>query len=218
MSQTNDLTAHASAQAIVAETIRSLEILVEEFGQVHFIAVPGNHGRTTRKPHAKRYAELNYDTLAAWMVEQHFMAKGETRITFKYPKSGDALFRIYGRKMLVTHGDRIGSRGGTGHIGPAATILRGAQKVFQQYAGHGQQIDTIWHGHFHYRMWVDGVVGNSALIGFNEYARSVIRARYQPPSQTLGLVHHRWGVIDAVPLFLDDTPQVETGEPFAEAA
>jgi hypothetical protein len=204
LSQTNDLTSHRSVLLVVEETCRNLEVLLERFPRVIFIAVPGNHGRTTRKPTAKRYAELNYDTLAAMMIERHFMAKGERRIEFRYPGSGDAVFSVYGRKMLLTHGDRIGSRGGTGFIGPAATIMRGAQKVFQQYAGIGVQLDTILHGHFHYRMWADGIISNSALIGFNEYARAMIRARFQPPSQTLVLVHPKWGVIDAPPVFVDD--------------
>lgn len=204
LSQTNDLTSHASVVTVAEETIRNLEILLDRFPKVVFIGVPGNHGRTTRKPTAKRYADLNYDTLVSLMVERHFRSINETRIEFRYPKSGDAVFSVYGRKMLLTHGDRIGSRGGTGFIGPAATILRGAQKVFQQYAGVGVQIDTIFHGHFHYRMWLDGIVSNSAMIGFNEFARAMLRARFQLPSQTLALVHPKWGVIDAPPIFLED--------------
>jgi hypothetical protein len=206
LSQTNDLTSHASVVTVAEETIRNLEILLDRFPKVVFIGVPGNHGRTTRKPTAKRYADLNYDTLVSLMVERHFRSVNETRIEFRYPKSGDAVFSVYGRKMLLTHGDRIGSRGGTGFIGPAATILRGAQKVFQQYAGVGVQIDTIFHGHFHYRMWLDGIVSNSAMIGFNEFARAILRARFQLPSQTLALVHPKWGVIDAPPIFLEDPP------------
>jgi hypothetical protein len=204
LSQTNDLTSHASVVTVAEETIRNLEVLLNRFPQVIYIGVPGNHGRTTRKPTAKRYADLNYDTLVSLMVERHFRSVGETRIEFRYPKSGDAVFSVYGRRMLLTHGDRIGSRGGTGFIGPAATILRGAQKVFQQYAGVGVQIDTIFHGHFHYRMWLDGVISNSAMIGFNEFARAVLRARFQLPSQTLAIVHPKWGVIDAPPIFLED--------------
>ena len=217
LSQTNDLTSHASVVTVAEETIRNLEVLLNRFPQVIYIGVPGNHGRTTRKPTAKRYADLNYDTLVSLMVERHFRSVGETRIEFRYPKSGDAVFSVYGRRMLLTHGDRIGSRGGTGFIGPAATILRGAQKVFQQYAGVGVQIDTIFHGHFHYRMWLDGVISNSAMIGFNEFARAVLRARFQLPSQTLAIVHPKWGVIDAPPIFLED-PQPHDYRIAVEAA
>jgi hypothetical protein len=32
----------------------------------------------------------------------------------------------------------------------------------------------------------------------------MLRTRFQLPSQTLALVHPKWGVIDAPPIFLED--------------
>lgn len=158
---------------------------------VDVISVPGNHGRNTRKPESKLYAEHSYDTLVADLVELHF---GKTDwLRMWKPVSGDALIWIYGYRFLITHGDRIGSRGGAGFVGAAATIARGFKKLVMDYAGRGIVLDFIICGHFHVALELEEGICNGSLPGPSEYARDY-RFKPKPCSQTFLAVHPKYGV------------------------
>lgn len=60
--RTNALTAHQQVQFVVEQIGAGIRMALEAFGAVHVASVPGNHGRTTRKPTAKLYSQLSYDT------------------------------------------------------------------------------------------------------------------------------------------------------------
>lgn len=205
LTRTNDVPSHPALKAVVQEMVKALEVLADEFGRVVSIWVPGNHGRTTRKPTAKLYAELNYDFLAAWMCERYFQARGDDRVLFRYPRSGDALFWAFDTRCLLTHGDRIGSRGGEGFVGPGATILRGFAKTRKQYIDTGISVDAMFIGHFHTSMqYRRRLISNGSIVGFNEYARAMLRAEFEPPMQSLITVSPKWGVTNAYSVFLED--------------
>lgn len=163
------------------------------------ITVPGNHGRQTIKPQSKGYTEANYDTLSAWMLEREF--KADPEVTFHTPASGDALFKIYGWQFCMTHGDRIGSRGGQGFIGAAATIARGMKRVYEYYGKLGTHLDYILTGHFHSAMELEWGFANGSLPGMSEYARD-FRATPARPSQLLFFVHPHTGVTSRWPIYL----------------
>jgi hypothetical protein len=165
--------------------------LAEAFGNVHVVSVPGNHGRTSFKPPTKAIAETNYDTLSAWWLEDVFKNTGDSRVTFQTPNSIDAVFEMHGRRYLATHGDNIGSRGGQGFIGPAATILRGFKKTHDEYASRNQVLSAIFCGHFHTALDLELGWANGSLPGFSEYARSY-RMRPAPPCQWLIFFHPRY--------------------------
>lgn len=203
--RTNDLEDHPAVCLFVQEAIRGIEVLLAHFPEVVVIGVPGNHGRTPRKPAAKLYATLSYDTLALWMIERWFAARGETRASFHYPRTGDAVWECCGRTFVLTHGDMIGSKGGQGFVGPEATILRGAQKVRRQYSGWGVILDYVLTGHFHVHREMGRSLSAGALIGWNEYARRVLRAEYEPPSQPLVLVHPKVGVVNHTRVEVDES-------------
>lgn len=194
LAETQSLTCIEQVKLVAVEEIRGLEILLEVFPKVSVYSVPGNHDRTTFKPRAKRYVDLSYDDLCVFIIETHFKAKGETRITFSAPRSGDAYFSVFNTRLLLTHGDRMGSRGGQGFIGPAATIMRGIQKIRQQYARQGKTIDYVMHGHYHVAMDLPNGISNGSLAGFSEYAKNEIRAEPETPSQSLFFVHPVWGI------------------------
>lgn len=164
-------------------------------------SIPGNHGRTTHKPRSKGYVRHNLETLIAWGLEREF--KKTSDINFVTPMSGDIYESIYHTPFLFTHGDRIGSRGGTGFIGAAATIMRGIHKTRQQYAGIGKPVRYACLGHFHQHMFLPNAVVNNNLCGFNEYARD-LRFEAAPPSQTLFMVHPRWGMTARREIILED--------------
>lgn len=203
--KTNDLQSIPAAIDLIEHECAGLRQLVEVFGQVWVVSIPGNHGRTTMKPESKRYVETNYDYLISCMIEREF--RGDKRLTFHTPMSGDALIDVMGWRFLVTHGDRVGSRGGQGFIGPAATIARGMKKVADEYAALGQTFDYQLFGHFHTSLELEYGWCNGSLPGYSEYARD-FRARPSAPTQWLLFVHPKRGVTCRWPIQLEDRPRL----------
>lgn len=202
--ETNDLQSIPAVRDLVEHEAWGIRQLADRFGKVLVVSVPGNHGRTTIKPHSKRYAETNYDTLSAWWLQSYF--KHDKRVTFWTPESGDALIPVYGYRILLTHGDRIGSRGGQGFIGPAATITRGMKKLSDYYATLGTPVDAILVGHFHTPLELEYGFSNGSLPGYSEYARD-FRMRPACPSQWLFFVHPDYGITCRWPIFLEPKPK-----------
>lgn len=198
--ETNDLKAIPAVVRLTKIERWGIEQLAKAFGHVWVITVPGNHGRTTEKPHAKEYAQRNYDYLSGLMLESHF--ENDLRVRFWTPLSGDALFDVVGWRFLLTHGDRIGASGGQGFIGPSATIARGMKKLIDYYAGLGQMIDYVFVGHFHTRLELEYGFANGSLSGYSEYAKR-FRMKPQVPSQWLVFVHPKWGVTARWPILLE---------------
>lgn len=194
LAENQSLTCVEQTQLVAEEEIKGLEELLKAVPKITVYSVPGNHDRTTPKPRSKRFVALTYDQLAIWTIEKYFKAKGETRITFHTPPSGDAYYHVFDTAYLLTHGDRIGSRGGQGFVGPAATIARGIQKVRQQFARMGKPVHYVLTGHFHVAMDLPNGIANGCLAGFSEYAKSEIRAEPEPPTQTMWWTHPKWGL------------------------
>ena len=194
LSETQDTVPTEQTQMVAEEEIRGLEELLRAVPKVTVYSVPGNHDRTTFKSRAKRFTAFSYDYLAIWAIESYFKAKGETRITFCAPPSGDAYYSIYNTNYLLTHGDRIGSRGGAGFIGSSGTIMRGIYKCRQQYARMSKPVDYVLTGHFHVAMQLPNGIANGCLAGFSEYAKSELRAEPEPPTQTMWWTHPKWGL------------------------
>lgn len=198
--ETNALTAHQQLIEAVEQESAGIRHLADTFGAVFVPSIPGNHGRITIKPVAKQYAATNYDTVIAEMLRREF--RDDDRVSFLTPASGDALFPILGWQFLFTHGDRMGSRGGQGFIGPMATIIRGLRKLRDEQSRIGRPIDYVGHGHFHTTgNPYETDFANGSLCGFNEFAHS-IRAAPEPPQQWLFAVHGRWGVRERLPVKL----------------
>jgi hypothetical protein len=210
--ETNDLQSIPAVRSLVEHESEGIRRLANAFGKVHVVSVPGNHGRTTIKPHSKRYVETNYDTLSAWWLESRFA--GDARVTWQTPVSGDALFNVYGWQWLLTHGDRIGSRGGHGFVGPSATIARGMKRLVEYYATLGTRVDTILLGHFHQRMELPWGFCNGCLPGYSEYARDN-RLHPSEPSQWLLFCHPKHGITARWPILLAERPRVAVQEKVA---
>jgi Bacterial regulatory protein, Fis family/Calcineurin-like phosphoesterase len=150
------------------------------------ISLPGNHGRSTPKPESKESSTTSHDVLVSDFLEMSLLP--ELGITFFAPPSPDALFSVYGWHVLATHGDRIGSRGGQGFVGPAATAARGMKRVVADYAARGVHIDLVLVCHFHTRLLLEEGAVNGSLIGPTEFSRD---GRYRPlPAVQLFLTVH----------------------------
>lgn len=204
LAETNDLLAIPAVKDLVEHEAAGIDALLTKFGRLHLINVPGNHGRVKKKPQSKGYVENNFDTLTAWWLESLFK-KEKKYITFQTPASGDAMFMLYGMRCLLTHGDRIGSRGGEGFIGAVATITRGMKKVADYYASLGLPIDLQFIGHFHTAMELEYGFANGSLPGYSQYARD-LRMRPQPPKQWFLFAHPDHGITARWPLLLEAKP------------
>ena len=192
--------------------------LLNKFGRVTVYSVNGNHDRTTKKPRAKAYAANSYEVLIQYALEAQFTnpktGKLDPRIRFESDPSGDVLFRLRGHNFLLTHGDRIGTSGGAGFLGPAGPIVRGAKKVRNQYAGQNIHIDTVLVGHFHTPMHGTNHLCNGTLVGYSEYAHAKIRADIEAPCQTLFFVHDSYGITAVRRIYVNGT---KTGPVLREA-
>lgn len=205
LAKTNDALS-APAVRHCAERLAGLVDLFRTLAPVDVYSIPGNHGRLTKKPESKGMAVNSFDTLITHVVEmicQH--TKGKP-VRFFYPKSGDALFKVYHLTFCAAHGDRIGSKGGQGFIGPIATILRGLAKTRAYYAGQQIMLDYVLVGHFHTTSKLPRGFSNGSLPGPSEYSRD-LKADPEPAKQNMIIVHSEKGVIDFQELLCGSTSE-----------
>lgn len=196
LADTDDQTPITAAIDLIKHEQWGIQKIHDELGvPVVVISVSGNHDRITKKPRTKGYTSHSFDTFISYALEAHFA--GNKDITFLTPTEPDALFRVYDHQFLLTHGDQIGSSGGQGFIGPAATITRGMKKTVDYYASIGAHIDTMLVGHFHTYLELEYGYANGSLPGYSEYARGRMRARPKPPLQLLLHVHPTRGITSA---------------------
>lgn len=204
--ETDELTAPEAAKVCAEMEVEGIATLAKEFGNV-FVPCVGhsNHSRIQVKPQAKKARANSYDMLIDTMIMDKLaaMPKVKDRVRFQMTESPDVYFPIYDMKILLTHGDNMGSRGGQGFIGPLATIMRGAQKTIAEQAALGRHIDRIDHGHFHTPAYIGWVLSNGSMPGYSEYAK-MFRMRPSPPQQTLLFHHPRRGVVDIKPIILTE--------------
>ena len=197
---TNALTAHEQMRHVVGCLQAGVSMLLEAYPHVHIVSVPGNHGRTTMKSTAKKYADLSYDILATQML--HDRMQGD-RITWQYGKSKDQIVPLFGRTVLATHGDKMGTGGGQGFAGPMLPIVRGTKKIAAQQASVGRKPDLILHGHYHTSGNPGAVFSNGSVPGMSEFGDD-IRATHEPPQQWLFLLHEKWWVRDRAEIKLEE--------------
>ncbi len=186
--------------ALVADVVA---FLVEEFGEVWLYGVPGNHGRTTRKPRTKGYAQYSLDWLAYKLLEDWLSAreKYRDRVHCHFPPSRDLTFSLENRVFRLTHGDQF--KGGDSLIGPLGPVLRGdARKRVTDslMPGRPEQYDTMLVGHFH-QLWLSNrVIVNGSVKGYDEYALQ-IGAPWEAPAQALLTVHPKHGITWLMPVY-----------------
>ena len=156
------------------------------------------------KPRFKGRVTTSFEFLLYRQLEDVFA--DDPRVTFRIPRETDAHFSAYGVRFLLTHGDSLGVKGGDGMIGALGPIARGAIKTYTSESQIGRDFDVLLIGHYHqYRCIPEmGVIANGSLVGYNEYARLQLRARYERPIQALWLVHPKQGVTARWPIFLDE--------------
>ena len=199
LSLTNDLPILPTIVDIVDVLQWCIETLADEFGAVFCPSVTGNHGRMSRKPRAKQRNHTNFDWLIYTLLDNRFAH--DSRIQFHIPETADAVYRVYGHRYKLTHGDQF--RGGDGMIGPIGPITRGDHKKRSRDTQVGQGYDTLIMGHFHTLMQLERFVVNGSLKGYDEYAY-VNNFGFEPARQAMWLTHPKHGITISMPVLLQD--------------
>jgi transposase-like protein len=207
----------AAANWCVSRLHRILLRLADAFGRLHVAAVPGNHGRLTRKPMAKGGSVACFDHAIYEALMDRL--QDDARITWTVPAAGDCILEVANTRYLLMHGHELGVKGGDGIIGALGPIMRGAIKTGRAERSIGRDFDVLLLGHYHQSIWQprQGIIVNNSLKGWDEYARKS-RFAYSPPSQWLFFSHPRFGPNLPFDVFLEDPPQREGGARFVAVA
>lgn len=168
------------------------------FKKVFVPCVVGNHGRLDKKPSAKGYVHENFDWLVYQMVAKGF--HGNKKVSFLIPDTRDAVFEVYGKRYMLTHGDTFS--GGNGIAGIWSPIMRGLAKKQSKMAAINQPIDVTLLGHFHQLIWGPNFVMNGTPKGYDEYASSH-DFMPEPPQQALWIEHPERGTIMQTKILCD---------------
>lgn len=206
LAETDDLTPIEAVEVAFEEEAGGILKLADEFGRVDVKSVGGNHDRNTARPRSKGRHAHSYDRLVEYMLRREFMR--DDRVTFQSSESPDCFFPVYNTNILLTHGDNIGSSGGQGFIGPAATIMRGAQKILMEQNALGRRVDEVHVGHFHTALQLGYALANGCFPGYSEYAKGKIRPRPEAPSQWLVLYHPDLGPVSWKKVWLEKPSSV----------
>lgn len=180
-----------------------LKRLADAFGNVFVPSVPGNHGRTSRKPRCKDAVYTNYDWLLAKELE--LSLKDDKRITFRVSDSLDTQYRVYNTGYLLTHGDQF--KGGSGIAGIQTPLALGNHRKSKRQSSLGLPYDWMLLGHFHQWMVGNGFIVNNSLKGYDEFAFKM-NFPFSYPGQGLWITHPRHGITYTMPIEI--RPKVDT--------
>jgi hypothetical protein len=197
---TNEVEVIPAVLDLAGKIVWGVRKYADKFGNVLVVGVPGNHGRNTKMPQAKNACFTSFDWMIYKIVQKAF--ENDDRVKFIIPNGFDAYYRVFGHRILLTHGDRTGAKGGDGFIGVIGPIMRGAHKLRLSYAARGREIDTILEGHWHNSLPLPGLRINNCLKGYDEWAMSM-RFTPTPPSQDLFFIHSSRGVTCSWPVQLE---------------
>ena len=169
---------------------------------IRVFSIPGNHGRDTHKPWAKRRAASSWDLLATDFAEMAVRGAGVGGVEWRKSASPDAYFSVFDWRFLANHGDTMGGRGGgTGFIGPSATIVKGHRKLVDVSHRTRRPVHYCLTGHYHTTVKTPFGFANGSVAGYNEYARD-LRADPEVAQQNMITVHRRKGVIRLEQIYL----------------
>jgi len=159
-------------------------------------ALPGNHGRMTKKMHFNDPTGTSLETMAYHMLAARFAE--EPRVTIKVAEHAQVIRPFFDKfKMRLIHGYEIKFAGGIG--GPTIPINK---RLAQWNSSSPCQLTCM--GHFHHYMDGGNFMMNGSLIGYNAYAQTNGFA-YEEPQQSFFLIHNRHGGQKSVtaPIWLD---------------
>lgn len=164
------------------------------------ITVPchtGNHGRMTEKIHV---ATEDGNSLERYMyrnLAEYF--EDDPRVTFIITEGGISYIKVYEKTTRLMHGHSFKSGGGVGGI--TIPIRKGIMQL-----NKSKWADLTIMGHFHQLLFMEDLIVNGSLIGWNTFAQW-IKADYEPPRQAFFVMHSHGGGTKTLmsPIWLDKT-------------
>ena len=189
LQKTDEIKPLPAARDVADHLITAINLIKETVNcPIDIISLSGNHGRTSQKPESKEAASTSMDVLVSDFLE--LTLRGKEGITFFVPASPDALFSVYGWRLVASHGDKTGSKGGHGFIGPAAAAARALKRMTLDYAARGIHLELILLAHWHTALQLEEGFVNGCLPGPTEYSRDG-RFRPTPAVQLFFTMHPR---------------------------
>ena len=202
---TNEKEIMAAVTDLYGVLVTCIKTLADHFGRVFVPCVSGNHGRNTHKIRAKGRNYTSFDWLLYCFLAKEF--EGDKRVTFLIPNGPDALYKVYGTRYLLTHGDQF--RGGDGMIGALGPIIRGDHKKRSRQTQIGASYDVMLLGHWHQLIQLQRLIVNGSLKGYDEYANAN-NFGYEPPRQALWITHPEQGITFSMPVNVEEPRKVES--------
>lgn len=193
---TNELATMPTVLDLFEHLVGAIGLLADQFGNVFLPCVSGNHGRDTKKTWSKDRNHTSFDWLLYQFLARHF--KGDKRVKFFIPDGADALYRVYGTRYNLTHGDQF--KAGDSIIGPLGPLARGNQKKLARNQATGQDYDVLLAGHWHQYIHLARLIVNGSMKGYDEYA-SDNNFGFEPPTQALWITHPRFGITFRMPVY-----------------
>jgi hypothetical protein len=204
---TDELSVLDSTLWVAPRLVAGLEKWAEEFGSVHVVSVPGNHGRDHKTPRYKGRSAHNADTHIARMVALFWALKNTTSaVTFDIPESYDAQFSIYSTRFTLEHGEEFQKNNpGTAEIGMLGPAKRGQLRKSRALSSLGQPFDVALLAHFHQLVYAphQGFIANGSVKGYDEYAKG-LSLKPEPAQQALFIVDPDHGPTLHAPIRLTD--------------
>lgn len=200
LQQTNEVETMPALLDLVGVLSWCITTLADEFGHVFIPCVTGNHGRTSRKPRAKRRNHTNFDWLLYNILAGRFA--DDKRVQFLIPEGPDAYYKIYNTRYLLTHGDQF--RGGDGMIGALGPIARGDKKKRSRNGQTDRSFDVMILGHWHQYIHMSRFIVNGTLKGYDEYA-DASNFDVEPAQQALWVTHPDHGITFRMPVYVQRT-------------
>lgn len=195
---TNELPTIPTVLELYEMLVGGIKMLADEYKHVFVPCVSGNHGRNTMKTWNKARNHTSFDWLLYQMLARAF--QGDARVKFYVPLGSDALYRVYGTRYLLTHGDQF--KASDSIIGAIGPLMRGNQKKTARNASLGQPYDVMLCGHWHQYIHLARLIVNGSIKGYDEYAASW-NFPMEPAQQALWMTHPRYGINWRMPIFCD---------------
>jgi predicted phosphodiesterase len=203
LAETNDGCINESILKLTALLAEGIEALHRRFGRVFVPCVVGNHGRQHKKPRFKGKVRHNFEWLIYQLLAKHFQSNEE--VEFQIPDAPDAIFNIYEKTFLLTHGDQF--RGGNGISGIMTPLHLGYHKKQKKQAGIGQSFDIMMLGHFHQYIHTNNLIVNGSIKGYDEFANG-LNFPFEPPQQALFINNPKLGMVFRTPILCGEYNEV----------
>ncbi len=165
--------------------------LTSVFEEIEVVCIPGNHGRTKKKPYYKN-KYVNWDTIL-YHTQSAYFSNNKKRVNFIIPKSPFYMYNVENHKFLFMHGDDIQSWMNIPFYG----ILRASSELSKVLYDQYGKFDYLALGHFHKIGILDDMGGeiliNGSVIGGNEFSLGKLKTMSLPKQMFFG-VHKEKGI------------------------